>query len=144
MHAMVTLGEDYLTVTEAAALLRVAPSTIRRWIREGELPAYRLGRRRVGLKRDELSQLVKPVRAEETLSHNAANDDDLERIRRRKLTPGEVERGLAAMDRAEVHAKELLTARGGELFPDSAEVIHRMRQERTRQLVEAMGWDDLC
>jgi hypothetical protein len=98
----------------------------------------------VGLKCDELSLLVKPVRAEETLSHNAADDDDLERIRRRKLTPEEVERGLAAMDWAELHAKELLTAHGGELFPDSAEIIHRMRQERARQLVEAMGWDDLC
>jgi hypothetical protein len=47
------------------------------------------------------------------------------------------------MDRAELHAQELLAARRGELFPDSAEVIHRMRQERTRQLTEALGWDDL-
>jgi hypothetical protein len=45
------------------------------------------------------------------------------------------------MDRAERHAKELLAARGGELFSNSADIIHEMREERTRQLVEAMGWD---
>lgn len=140
---MRAIEEEYLTVAEAAALLRVAPSTIRRWIREGDLPAYRLGKRRVGLKRDELSRLVKPLRSDEAPSHDTAEGDDLERIRRRKLTDEEVERGLAAMDRAERHAKELQDARGGELFPDSSEVIHRMRQERTRQLMEAMGWDDL-
>jgi excisionase family DNA binding protein len=141
MKSMSALEEDYLTVVEAAALLRVAPSTIRRWIREGDLPAYRLGRRRVGLRRHDLSRLVKPVRAGEARNHDAYGD--LEHIKRRKLTPEEVERGLAAMDRAELHAQELLAARGGELFPDSAEVIHRMRQERTRQLTEALGWDDL-
>lgn len=141
---MQTIDQEYLTVAEAAALLRVAPSTVRRWIREGDLPAYRLGRRRVGLRRHDLSQLVQPVRAEEAPSHDTAEDDDLERIRRRTLTDKEVERGLGAMDRAERHANELQDARGGELFPDSSEVIHRMRQERTRQLMEAMGWDDLC
>jgi excisionase family DNA binding protein len=140
---MDAIDDGYLTVAEAASLLRVAPSTIRRWIREGDVPAYRLGRRRVALRRHDLSLLVKPVRVDEALSRDTA-DDESERIKSRTLTPEEVERGLAAMDRAERHAKELLTARGGELFPDSAEVIHRMRQERTRQLVEAMGWDDLC
>lgn len=87
---MRAIDEEYLTVSEAAALLRVAPSTIRRWIREGELPAYRLGRRRVGLKRDELSRLVKPMGSQEALGHDTAADADLEHITRRKLTPEEV------------------------------------------------------
>src|SRR5688500_7959786 len=97
MNAVSALEEDYLTVTEAAALLRVAPSTIRRWIREGDVPAYRLGRRRVALRRHDLSLLVKPVRIGEALSRDTA-DDESERIKSRKLTPEEVERGLAAMD----------------------------------------------
>ena len=45
------------------------------------------------------------------------------------------------MERAQRHRKELLEARGGVPFSDSAEIIHEMREERTRQLVEAMGWD---
>lgn len=137
---MPAIDEDYLTVAEAAALLRVAPSTTRRWIREGDLPAYRLGQRRVGLQRHDLSQLVKSVRTDKALNHDA--EDDLERIKSRKLTPEEVERRLVAFERAQQHREELRAQRDGMLFPDSVEVIHRMREERTRQLVEAMGWDD--
>ena len=40
---MFTVDEDFVTVAEAATLLRVAPSTIRRWIREGDIPAHRSG-----------------------------------------------------------------------------------------------------
>ena len=58
---MRAVDEEYLTVAEAATLLRVAPSTIRRWIREGDVPAYRIGRRRVALKRDDLSNLITPA-----------------------------------------------------------------------------------
>lgn len=141
---MPAIDEEYLTVAEAAALLRVAPSTIRRWIREGDLPAYRLGRRRVALRRPDLSRLIRPVQEDEALSRETG-DDAMERFTRRERTPDDIERALAAMDRAERHAKELLAARGGELFSDSSEIIHEMREERTRQLVEAMGWewDDL-
>ena len=35
---------DYLTPEEIAATLRVHISTVRRWIRDGRLPAYRVGR----------------------------------------------------------------------------------------------------
>ena len=59
---MTAIDADYPTVTEAAALLRVAPSTIRRWIREGDVPTYRLGQRRIALRRMDLATLVTPVR----------------------------------------------------------------------------------
>ena len=142
MNAVVALEADYLTVTEAAALLRVAPSTIRRWIREGELPAYRLGQRRVALRRDDLSRLIRPVRTGDALNH-AGEADELERTKRRRLRPEEVKRRLVAFERAQQHREELQAQRDGRLFPDSVEIIHRMREERTRQLMEAMGWDDL-
>lgn len=51
---MSAIDEQYLTVAEAAERLRVAPSTIRRWIREGNPPAYRIGTRRVALHREEV------------------------------------------------------------------------------------------
>lgn len=140
---MSAFEEDYLTVTEAAALLRMAPSTIRRWIREGELPAYRLGRRRVALRRTDLSLLISPVRTDEAQGDNDRDHGEIERIKGRKLSPEEVAQGLAAMDRAERHAKELQARRGGQPFPDSVDTIREMRAERDRQVMDAMGWDDL-
>lgn len=35
---------QFLTVAEVAAQLRVDPTTVRRWIAAGELPASRLGK----------------------------------------------------------------------------------------------------
>ena len=81
---MTALDEDYLTVTEAATLLRVAPSTIRRWIREGDVPAYRLGQRRIALRRMDLATLVTPVRPGVEGASTRSIDDHLE-IRR--MTP---------------------------------------------------------
>lgn len=123
---MSALAEDHVTVKEAAAFLRVAPSTIRRGLREGEVPAYRLGKRRVALRRADLSLLVTPARPREAPGHGLADEDELERIKRRKLTPEEVRRGLAALERARQHRKALLAQRGGVPFPDSAEIIRNM------------------
>ena len=119
--------EEFLTVAEAAMLLRVAPSIVRRWIREGDVPAYRIGRRRVALKRDDLSYLITPARSGVEL----ADDQDREP---RRLTPGEQQRAPEALDRAQRHAKETTARRGGKLFPPSWITINEQRDERTRQL----------
>lgn len=73
---MSALPDDYLTVTEAASLLRVAPSTVRRWIRRGEVPAYRLGPRRVALRRTDVAALVAPIRPDVALEDGAAEEED--------------------------------------------------------------------
>ena len=36
--------ELFLTVEEVADQLRVSTQTVRRWVKEGELPGYRVGR----------------------------------------------------------------------------------------------------
>ncbi len=51
-------GAD-LTVAEAA-LVRGNPSTARRWLAHGRLPAYRLGRLRVAHKRADLATAIAP------------------------------------------------------------------------------------
>lgn len=128
MHA---IDEDYVTVAEAATLLRVAPSTVRRWIREGDVPAYRIGRRRVALKRGDLAALVTPARPAVETSGTRVGDEELA-IRR--LTPEEKQRALDAMARAQERAKETRARRGGKLFSPSWEIINEQRDERTRQL----------
>jgi excisionase family DNA binding protein len=128
---MRALDEEYLTVAEAATLLRVAPSTVRRWIREGDVPAYRVGRRRVALKRDDLSNLIRPARPMGATSYTIIEDEKWEP---RRLTPEEKQRALEAMDRAQRHAEETRARRGGKLFPSSWITINEQRDERTRQL----------
>lgn len=124
---------ELVTVAEAAALLRVAPSTIRRWIRQGDIPAYRIGPRRVAIERAALSAVVAPARSPGGI---AAQPVEVERPAERKLTPEEQQRGLAALERAERRSRELLARNGGRLFPSSVPIIHEMREERTRQLTE--------
>ena len=128
---MRALDEEFVTVDEAATLLRVAPSTVRRWIREGDVPAHRIGRRRVALRRADLASLIKPVRPSMETNGNAAGD---ERWEPRRLTPEETERALDALDRAERHAEETRARRGGKLFPPAWITINEQRDERTRQL----------
>ncbi len=53
----VVLDDEYLTVDEVAATLRLVPQTIRNWIDAGTLPAVRIGRR-VRIKRSDFDQLV--------------------------------------------------------------------------------------
>jgi excisionase family DNA binding protein len=128
---MRSVNEEYLTVAEAATLLRVAPSTVRRWIREGDVPAHRIGRRRVALRRADLARLITPARpAAETKDDVAVNEP----VVGRRLTPEEVQQALDAMDRARRHAAEIQARRGGKLFPPSWITINEQRDERTRQL----------
>ena len=49
--------EDLLTVSESAALLRLQPSTIRKWLLEKRLSYVKLGRR-VFLRRADLNALL--------------------------------------------------------------------------------------
>lgn len=129
MHA---IDEDFLSVAEAAERLRVAPSTIRRWIREGDLPAFRLGRRRVGLKRGDLDQLVRPVRGGPDRISNMRGD---EHPPVGKRTPEEIQQALEAMDRLEALSKAITASRGGKLFSSSVEILAEQREERIRQLM---------
>ena len=128
---MRSLDEEYVTVAKAATLLRVAPSTVRRWIREGDVPAHRIGRRRVALRRADLARLIRPARPAAEMKNNAAVDDPFVG---RRLTPEEVQQALEALDRAQRHADETQARRGGKLFPPSWITINEQRDERTRQL----------
>lgn len=52
--------EPRLTIDQASALYDVHPATIRRWIANGRLPAYRVGRL-VRIKRTDLEQLGRRI-----------------------------------------------------------------------------------
>ena len=128
MSAM--LEEEYVTVAEAATLLQVSQSTIWRWIDQGNLPAYRVGQRRVRLKKTDLTNLITPARAQE----KGAGMAQTERLTLRPLTRKEQQQGLAAIAAAKKLQAEMLAAHGGKPFSPSHTILDELRDQRTRDL----------
>ncbi len=52
------MSDEFLTVTEVAELLKINPQTIRNMIDPGELPAVRVGSRRVRIQRGDLEHFL--------------------------------------------------------------------------------------
>ena len=50
-------GEEFLTVAEVAATLKLNQQTVRNWIDQGSLPALRVGRR-VRIKRSDFERIL--------------------------------------------------------------------------------------
>jgi excisionase family DNA binding protein len=126
-------AEPYLTVAQAAAHLAVHPSTIRRWIDRGRLPAYRLGEKRIGVRPSDLARLVapRPPRQEQGSVARA------ERPVVPRLTKAEQRRGLQALAELE-RLSAAIAARHGKLTPESWELLDQSREERTRDLLRAV------
>jgi len=72
-------SRDLLTVDQAAQYLQLSQSSIRSYIRQGKLNAFRIaGKRKVLIPRTELLKLLEPARihmVEPILGENAQNDD---------------------------------------------------------------------
>lgn len=73
---------DYYTVTQAARVLNVSPSTIWRWIEANKLSAYRVGSRKIRINKEDLSTIITPARAKKDLLQ-LPSSEELER--RQKL-----------------------------------------------------------
>src|SRR5450755_4288240 len=79
------MAESYLTVAEIAEVLKLNPQTVRNWIDRSELPAVRVGSRRVRVKQSDLDRFldagatVEPVGDPEPASanHAEAAEDEL-------------------------------------------------------------------
>lgn len=52
------MEDSFLTVAEVAELPKLNQQTVRNWIDRGELPAVRVGQRRVRAKRSDLDRLI--------------------------------------------------------------------------------------
>jgi len=127
---MVLLGEDYLSIQEAAAQLKVSISTIRRWITAGDLPAYRVGKRRMALKRADVATLITPARQHHEKGGSMAKSEQLPV---RALTTQEQQQARAAVAAAKQLQAQLLARRGGRQFSPSWELLYSLRDERSQQ-----------
>lgn len=55
------MGQAIISVSDAAAMTGVCSKTIRRWIADGRLPAYRVGPKLIRVDIDDLAALLTPV-----------------------------------------------------------------------------------
>jgi excisionase family DNA binding protein len=125
------LDEEYLTVGQAADLLHVNKSTIRRWIAQDQLPAYRVGQRRVALKRADVARLITPTRST-AAQGGAMAPPTTESVN--SLTPEEQQRGLAAIAALQRLHQDLDARYGQRLQTPSWELLQAARDERSREL----------
>ncbi len=58
MSGVDVTAAEFLTVEEAAAILKVKPSTLRAWVRDGRMPCYRLGPRATRFTRELLDEFA--------------------------------------------------------------------------------------
>jgi excisionase family DNA binding protein len=121
---MITPDHEFLTVKEAAELLRVSVPTIRRWIASGRLPGVRLGARTLRVRR---SSLARARRGVERTKPAASRDEDRARAER----VAAVEKLIAELN---VVNDAILKRRGGKPLPSSLPLIHQARRARVRQL----------
>ena len=56
-----TGSRDNYRVSEAAALLKVSPSTVRRWIKTGKLLAQRVGPKTIRINQEDLGSVLQPA-----------------------------------------------------------------------------------
>lgn len=67
---------ELLTVVQAAEYLQVSQSSIRSYIRQGQLQAFRIaGKRKVLIPRSAIQQLLTPARPETILEDESSSSD---------------------------------------------------------------------
>jgi len=120
--------DDFVTVQNGAALLRISQSTVWRWVKTGDVKAYRIGGRRVWLRRSELAELVKPASEGTRKGGTMAQG---ERVHERRLTDAERQQMQAAVEGARELQAKLLEARRGKRFRPAHEDIDEARRERS-------------
>ena len=107
---MITHDSEYYTVREAADLLRVSVPTVWRWVRSGQLAAYRVGKRSIRIRKGDLGGMVAP-------------SEPVNRVTSTHL-----------VERLREEQEAMLAQRGGKPFSSSAPIIREGRRLRSKQL----------
>lgn len=125
--------DEFLTIAEAARLLKVSAVTIKRWLKQGILPAYHVGPRHVRIRYSDLAKVLTPLVREEVKVVREIMPIKTE-LTIRPLSQEEAKERLAAIKEAKAFREEVLSERGGKPFSPSWPLIRRAREERSRTL----------
>jgi excisionase family DNA binding protein len=119
---MMTTTRRYYTVTSAARLLQVSPSTIWRWIAAGRLPAKRLGPKTIQIAREDLDALAQP--AHEAAKNAVVSVEELKRQLTAPPSADELARRQAVVARILEHRTDFV------ITPlTTTDLIHQAREE---------------
>jgi excisionase family DNA binding protein len=121
--------DDLISVKEAAKILHVSESTVWRWIDRDILKAYRVGPKRVCLRRGEL----KPTPKTSDRMTGGGGQEGLRKFLV-PMSPGPKPGLEELMKEIRALHEEQLAKRGGVPFPESWIDINEMRDERSEQL----------
>lgn len=118
---------DLTSTQDAAKLLRVSESTVWRWINQEKIPAYKVGSKRVWLRRSELESLIRPARKRK--------EPTMERKQMLTLPMSAFATGdNEAVARARALQASLLAKRGGKPMPEAWQDIDEAREQRSQGL----------
>jgi excisionase family DNA binding protein len=128
------IPERLITPSQAAKLLGVHISTVRRWITQGKLPAYRVGGRGIRIRSSDVEELITPLYR---IIETGERMGEREPAAIRHLTGTEQERGLRALAEMRRLRAELTAARG-KPADESWKLLDESRNERTRDLMDPL------
>lgn len=126
------LGDgELLTLREAARLLKLSTVTLQRWIRQGRLPAYQVGPRKVRILRGDLDKVLRPAQREGVRHTKEA----ITTLSVPPLNNEQVQEALEALRQADAIIEAIRARRKGKPLESSAPVIRRAREERSKHLL---------
>lgn len=135
---MLSDGAEFLTVADAAKLLKVSRVTVHRWLKQGLLRAYHVGPRAVRINRQDLRRIVVPTHVVPTHGEEITMRTELTPTATtfaavRPPSEQEKRRALDALARARALGVAILTRRDGEPVAESWPIIQEARAERDEE-----------
>ena len=130
----IEVDTEWLTIPEAADLLKISTVTLHRWLKQGRLPAYHVGPRYVRIRRQDLASVFTPVSKATTEDESRAARVVHDQNTVKPLTEEEVRRRLKAIEQCEALTERMRARRGGKALPSSWRLIRQAREERSRHL----------